>query len=71
MEVSLTGFPMVKLGNLNDTMKMVSPGLWMEDSWNVFEVLNSTASASSSRAILEFTGVPKVLDSAAKIACKE
>ena len=38
---------------------------------DAYEVLNSTASASSSRAILELTKVPEVLDSAAKIACKE
>ena len=37
---------------------------------DAYEVLNTTASASSSTAILELTGVHKVFDSAAKIACK-
>ena len=38
---------------------------------DAYELFNSTASASSSRAMPELAGVPKVLDSAAKIACKE
>ena len=38
---------------------------------DAYEVLNSTAPASSSRAIPELTEVQKVLDSAAKIACKD
>ena len=38
---------------------------------NACEVLNGIALAPSSRAIPELTGVPKVLDIAAKIACKE
>ena len=38
---------------------------------DAYEVLNSIASASSSRAIHELNGEPKVLDSAAKIACKK
>ena len=33
VEVSMTGFQMVKLGNFKDTTKMVFPDLWMEDSW--------------------------------------
>ena len=33
MEVSMTGFQMVKLGNFKEMTKMFFPDLWMEDSW--------------------------------------
>ena len=57
MEVSTTGFQMMKLGNLKDTMKEGFPKSLDGRLMDAYEELNSSASASASAPASRVAGI--------------